>query len=40
MDTEWLKKAIDTIISGIADKLEKDNIKVYRGGEMIRIDIK
>lgn len=40
MDTEWLAKAIDTIKSGIADKLEKDNIKVYRVGEIIRVDIK
>lgn len=40
MDTEWLAKAIDTIKAGIADKLEKDNVKVYRVGEIIRIDIK
>ena len=26
---EWIVKAIETIKSGVADKLEKDNIKVY-----------
>lgn len=45
MDTEWLSKAVQTIKDGIADKLEKDNIKVYRvpspnGNSIIRIDIK
>lgn len=41
MDTEWIKKAVETIASGIADKLEKGNIKVYRvGAGLIRIDIK
>ena len=42
---EWIVKAIDTIKSGIADKLEKDNVKVYKvpspnGNSVIRIDIK
>ena len=37
---EWLVKAIETIQSGIADKLEKDGIKVYRVKEIIRIDYK
>lgn len=41
MDTEWLQKAIEAITNGIADKLEKGNIKVYRvGAGLIRIDIK
>lgn len=45
MDTEWLSKAVQTIKDSIADKLEKDNIKVYRvpspnGSSIIRIDIK
>ena len=45
MDTEWLAKAVQAIKDGIADKLEKDNIKVYRvpssnGSSIIRIDIK
>lgn len=48
MDTisaEWIVKAIATIKSGIADKLEKDNVKVYRvpgnnGNGVIRVDVK
>ena len=28
MDMAWLKKAIETIQNRIADKLEKDNIKL------------
>lgn len=45
MDTEWLSKAVHAIKDGIADKLEKDNIKVYRvpspnGSSVIRIDLK
>jgi len=40
MDMIWLEKAIDTIKSGIADKLEKGNVTVYKCGKIIRIDIK
>lgn len=40
MDTAWLEKAIETIHSGIADKLCKDNVTVYRVKNIIRIDIK
>ena len=40
MDTEWLKKALETIHNGICDKLTKDNIMVYRVKNIIRIDIK
>ena len=40
MDTNWLKKAIEVIKSGIADKLIKDDITAYRVGNIIRIDIK
>ena len=40
MDLMWLEKAIETIKSGIADKLSKDNITVYRVKNIIRIDIK
>lgn len=48
MDTisaEWIVKAVDIIKSGIADKLEKDNVKVYRvpgnnGNGVIRVDVK
>ena len=36
----WLKKAIDTVRAGIADRLTKDNITVYRVKNIIRIDIK
>lgn len=45
MDSQWIEKAVQAIKDGIADKLEKDNIKVYRvpspnGSSIIRIDIK
>lgn len=40
MDVKWLEKAIETINNGIADKLCKDNITVYRVKNIIRIDIK
>ena len=40
MDMTWLQKAIETIQNGIADKLSKDNITVYRVKNIIRIDIK
>jgi len=40
LDTEWLKKAIEIIEQGIANKVEKDNILVYSCGKIIRIDIK
>ena len=39
MDTKWLEKAIETIKSGIADKLCKDNVTVYRVKNIIRIDV-
>ena len=32
---EWIVKAIETIKGGIADKLEKDDVKVYQ--ELYRI---
>lgn len=37
---QWIVKAIETIKNGVADKLEKDNIKVYRVVNIIRIDVK
>ena len=40
MDIEWLKKAVDTVLAGIADKLTKNNITVYRVKNIIRIDSK
>lgn len=40
IDTAWLTKAIETVKSRVADKLFKDNITIYRVGEVIRIDIK
>lgn len=39
IDTEWLNAAIATIQAGIADKLTKGNITVYRVLNIIRIDI-
>lgn len=37
---KWLVKAIETIKSGTADKLIKDNVTVYRVKNIIRVDIK
>ena len=39
-DLVWLSKAVNLIKEGIADKLEKDNIVVYKAGSVIRVDIK
>ena len=38
--SDWIAQAVEVIKSGIADKLEKDNIKVYKVVNIIRIDIK
>ena len=40
MDMEWLSEALYVIRQGIADKLSKDNITVYRVKDIIRVDIK
>lgn len=40
MDVKWLEKAINAIKGGVADKLCKDNITVYRVKNIIRVDIK
>lgn len=40
MDMNWLQKAIEAIKEGVADKLTKGNITVYRVKNIIRIDIK
>ena len=40
LDAEWIMKAVSTIMSGLCDKLEKDDIIVYKCGKVIRIDIK
>ena len=39
MNADWILEAIDVIKSGIANKLVKDNISVYKVGDNIRIDI-
>lgn len=40
MNAEWILKAMETIKSGLCEKLEKGNITVYKCGKIIRIDIK
>lgn len=40
MDMKWLYEALDVIRRGVADKLSKDSITVYRVKDIIRIDIK
>ena len=39
MNADWILEAITVIKSGIANKLVKDNISVYKIGDNIRIDI-
>ena len=39
MNADWILKAVDVIKSGIANKLVKDNIQIYKVGDNIRIDI-
>lgn len=40
IDTNWLTEAVDIISKGVADRLTKGNITVYRVANIIRIDIK
>ena len=40
MNAQWIVKAVELIVSGVCDKLTKDNITVYRVGNIVRIDIK
>lgn len=40
VETNWINDAIETIHTGVADKLTKDNVTVYRVKNIIRIDIK
>lgn len=40
LTAEWIIKAIEVIEAGIANRLEKDNVTIYRCGKIIRIDIK
>lgn len=46
LNAEWIETAVKTISSGLADKLEKENIKVYKvpsavnKGYIVRIDVK
>lgn len=40
IDAKWIVKAVEIIKSGVADRLDKDGVIVYRCGKIIRIDIK
>ena len=40
IDTDWLTEAVTIISNGVADRLTKGNITVYRVKNIIRIDIK
>lgn len=37
---KWIVQAVNAIKSGLAAKLEKDGVTVYKCGKIIRIDIK
>lgn len=46
LNAEWIETAVKTISSGLADRLEKENIQVYKvpslvnKGYIVRIDVK
>lgn len=40
LDASWIVEAVQIIKSGTANRLEKDNVVVYKCGTIIRIDIK
>lgn len=40
IDINWLNRVIATIRDGVANKIEKDNITIYKVKNIIRIDIK
>lgn len=40
IDTDWLTEAVDIISKGMADRLTKGNITIYRVKNIIRVDIK
>lgn len=40
IDTNWLTEAVDIISKGMADRLTKGNITIYRVKNIIRVDIK
>ena len=37
---QWIVNAVGIITSGVANKLEKGDVTVYKCGKIIRIDIK
>ena len=40
LDAEWIVKAVELIREGVASRLEKGGVVVYKCGTIIRIDIK
>ena len=40
LNTEWIKEAVEMVEKGVCSRLQKDNVTVYRCGNVIRIDIK
>lgn len=40
MNATWIVEAVETIKNGIADKVVKDDVTVYKVGSIIRVDIK
>lgn len=40
IDANWVVQAVEIIKQGIADRLDKDSVTIYRCGKIIRIDIK
>lgn len=40
IDVVWLIDALEAINKGLADKLNKDNVTIYKVKNVIRVDIK
>lgn len=40
ISAKWIVQAVNVIKSGLAQKLEKDGVIIYKCGKIIRIDIK
>ena len=40
IDSSWLEQAVADVANGLADKLVKGNMTVYKHGTIVRVDIK
>lgn len=40
LDAGWIVKAVELVREGVASRVEKNGVVVYRCGTIIRVDIK